>query len=185
MKQIHPAYPIWEVEFDLPDVEWQQREGFHQKGTVNLRYSLGAELNERHKFLAAWKSQLFSKVLKYLKQDNLPVVVEKMWREYLKSIYFPGGFEPYLELLVDKPGFQMDIHEDNRFIVGVLIINLKDNPCGTHFRDIDYIGPKEKGKGIFFLNHSNTAHGIEQPGPEDRYIGYQYITVEHIKDINN
>lgn len=186
MKQIHPAFPIWEVEFDLPDVDWQVREGFHQVGTVNLRYLLGFEhLEQKHKFLASWKAQLFSKVIKYFREDNLPMVVQKMWRGYLQSLYFPGGFEPYVKFLLDKPGFSMEPHEDNRYIVGILIINLQDNPCGTYFKDIDYVAPKEKGKGVFFLNNSNTAHGIEQPGPEDRYIGYQSITIECIKDINN
>ena len=42
MKQIDPDHPIWEVDFSLPDIEWQQKDDYVQEGLemTNLRHEL-------------------------------------------------------------------------------------------------------------------------------------------------
>ena len=65
----------------------------------------------------------------------------------------------------------------------VLIMNLQDNPenSGTYYDQLDYRAPTQKGTGTFMLNHNNTLHSINQPGPTDRLIGYQTLTIHHIQ----
>ena len=187
MKQIDPDHPIWEVDFSLPDIEWQQKDDYVQEGLemTNLRHELFCPVQEDYlKWLDAWKTQLFQVIKPFRKEETTPPVAVKMWKRYLQTIHFPGGFEKYLNILLDKPGFIMRPHEDNRYVVGILLVNLQDNPTGTYFTSIDYKLPGTKGKGVFFLNHSNTMHGIEQTGPGDRIIAYQHISIGHLKDIN-
>jgi len=76
----------------------------------------------------------------------------------------------------------MPAHIDSRIVLGVLIINLQDNPenSGTYYEQLDYRAPTQKGTGTFMLNHINTLHSINQPGPTDRLIGYQPLTIHHI-----
>ena len=85
----------------------------------------------------------------------------------------------------------MSRHIDNRFVLGVLIINLQDNPDSTctnfwsnNWEDNDpwYKSPTKKGTGVFMLNSWNTRHSIEiSPNEsEPRLIGYQTINIPAI-----
>ena len=105
-----------------------------------------------------------------------------MWKGRLKDLSWPDPEYSPVDVLLDKPGFMMDPHVDNRFVLGVVIINLQDNPkdSGTYFDQMEYSGPTQKGTGTFMLNHTNTLHSINQPGPTNRLIGYQIITIELI-----
>ena len=113
-----------------------------------------------------------------LRENNL-IVLDQMWKGHLERFVWPVGG---VSTLLDKPGFMMHPHVDNRFVLGVLIINLQDNPTGsgTHFPRLDYTSPVKRGTGVFFLNHVNTEHGIKQPGPEDRLIAYQTLTLDNL-----
>ena len=95
------------------------------------------------------------------------------------------------DILNDLPGFNMSRHIDNRFVLGVLIINLQDNPDSTctnfwsnNWEDNDpwYKSPTKKGTGVFMLNSWNTRHSIEiSPNEsEPRLIGYQTINIPAI-----
>jgi len=77
--------------------------------------------------------------------------------------YFNHG----VSFIKDNPGFLMGVHTDNRVVVANAIINLTDNSNSTKFyysvqepHNVIYEGPKEKGKGVFFLNNEETAHSI-------------------------
>ena len=77
--------------------------------------------------------------------------------------YFNTG----VSFIKDNPGFRMGVHTDNRVVVANAIINLTDNSNSTKFyysvqepHNVIYEGPKEKRKGVFFLNNEETAHSI-------------------------
>ena len=77
--------------------------------------------------------------------------------------YFNHG----VSFIKDNAGFYMGVHTDNRLVVGNAIINLTDNADSTKFyysvqepHNIVYEAPKERGKGVFFLNNEETAHSI-------------------------
>ena len=57
-----------------------------------------------------------------------------------------------------------------------------DNPdkSGTRFIDMEYSGPTKKHTGVFMLNNYNTRHGIVNPGPGNRLIGYQMLHIDSI-----
>ena len=60
MKQIDPDHPIWEVDFSLPDIEWQQKDDYVQEGLemTNLRHELFCPVQEDYlKWLDAWASR--------------------------------------------------------------------------------------------------------------------------------
>jgi hypothetical protein len=77
--------------------------------------------------------------------------------------YFNHG----VSFIKDNAGFHMGVHTDNRLVVGNAIINLTDNANATKFyysvqepHNVVYEAPKERGKGVFFLNNEETAHSI-------------------------
>jgi hypothetical protein len=182
LKLVNPEYPIWEVtEFEVPNFNYilSNPRNYTQPGHDNssgLRQSIKIpqEVN-----LAWHKSCLpIQEMLKTC--DEL--VVEQMWKGKLKSFEWPDSEYDSVDVLLDKPGFNMPAHIDSRIVLGVLIINLQDNPenSGTYYEQLDYRAPTQKGTGTFMLNHINTLHSINQPGPTDRLIGYQPLTIHHI-----
>jgi len=81
----------------------------------------------------------------------------------------------------DFKGFGLTPHYDNRFVLGNVIINLENNIDSTKFYldgEVYHIGPKEFGKGVFFLNHHNTLHSISV---ENQDIRTSLITGIHLK----
>ena len=182
LKLVNPEYPIWEVtEFEVPNFNYilSNPRNYTQPGHDNssgLRQSIKIpqEVN-----LAWHKSCLpIQEMLKTC--DEL--VVEQMWKGKLKSFEWPDPEHNSVDVLLDKPGFNMLPHIDSRIVLGVLIMNLQDNPenSGTYYEQLDYRAPTQKGTGTFMLNHINTLHSINQPGPTDRLIGYQPLTIHHI-----
>jgi hypothetical protein len=79
------------------------------------------------------------------------------------------------QIFMDTPGFSLGPHFDNRFVFSNFILNLVDNPISTKFYDytrnykLIYEAPKEKGKGIFFLNYENSCHSYKNDSSENRY----------------
>lgn len=178
LKLVNPEYPIWEVtDFEVPNFNYilANPNNFNQHGHDNkgLRQSIKIpqEVN-----LAWHKScQPIQEMLRTC--DEL--VVDDMWKGRLKDLSWPDPEYSHVDVLLDKPGFMMYPHVDNRFVLGVVIINLQDNPkdSGTYYEQLDYRAPTQKGTGTFMLNHTNTLHSINQPGPTNRLIGYQTITI--------
>jgi hypothetical protein len=78
-------------------------------------------------------------------------------------------------IFMDKPGMNFAPHFDNRLVFANFILNLDDNPISTKFYDygnnskLIYEAPKEKGTGIFFLNHQNTYHSYNNDTNQNRY----------------
>ena len=83
--------------------------------------------------------------------------------------------ESKLHAYGNTPGFSLGRHFDNRFVFANFILNLVDNPVSTKFYDytqnnkLIYEAPKEKGKGVFFLNYENTCHSYINDSFENRY----------------
>jgi len=89
-------------------------------------------------------------------------------------------------IINDEPGYKMHNHFDNRSVLGNIFVNLTDNKGvsttfvntftnGNHSvidknTNIHYVGPDQKNKGIFFLNTSDTYHGIHNSTDRTRYI---------------
>ena len=173
---IHSDFPIWEVtDWLLPDIDYSElvtkvfdQSSKHYKSS-NLRQETNIEINMYEQGVL---------IQDMLRENNL-IVLDQMWKGHLERFVWPVGG---VSTLLDKPGFMMHPHVDNRFVLGVLIINLQDNPTGsgTHFPRLDYTSPVKRGTGVFFLNHVNTEHGIKQPGPEDRLIAYQTLTLDNL-----
>lgn len=170
-------FPIWEIsDWELPDIdhtglktETYDQSSKHYKSS-DLRQHLNIELD----MLTQGKQ-----IQKMLNKNNL-VVIDQMWKGHLERLQWPKGST---NILLDKPGFNMGVHVDNRYVLGVLIINLQDNPIGsgTYFPELKYSGPTKKGTGLFFLNNDNTPHKVYQPGPEDRLIAYQTLTLDDLR----
>jgi hypothetical protein len=79
------------------------------------------------------------------------------------------------QIFMDTPGFSLGPHFDNRFVFSNFILNLVDNPVSTKFYDytqnykLIYEAPKEKGKGIFFINYENSCHSYINDSFKNRY----------------
>ena len=79
------------------------------------------------------------------------------------------------QIFMDTPEFSLAPHFDNRFVFANFILNLTDNSVSTKFYDytqnykLIYEAPKEKGKGVFFLNYENTCHSYINNSFENRY----------------
>ena len=172
---IHNDFPIWEVtDWQVPDIDYTQTHAYDQSSkhykSSDLRHTVSTSID--------LYGQGFE--IQNMLRNNDSVLLDQMWKGHLERFYWPmGGYS----LLLDKPGFNMSEHIDNRYVLGVLIINLQDNPIGsgTYFTDLNWGGPVKKGTGVFFLNHNNTKHNIKQPGPEDRFILYQVLTLDNLK----
>ena len=78
-------------------------------------------------------------------------------------------------IFMDRPGMNFAPHFDNRLVFANFILNLDDNPISTKFYDyknnskLIYEAPKEKGTGIFFLNHENGMHSYNNDTNQNRY----------------
>lgn len=168
-------YPIWEIKnFDLPELKFNIGKLLDSH---RFRYDLEVENNEPSlikEFLDTWQNNV-KEILDNVKASNL-LILDQMWKG---SIFYLNGNDN-VELMCDKPGLNMGEHIDNRHVVAVLIINLKDNDSGTYIEELDFKGPTEKGTGVFMLNNYNTSHSIHVPhnSEEDRYIGYQTLQYE-------
>ena len=110
------------------------------------------------------------------------------------SKFFSRILEINTFIAKDKPTNYFSPHFDGRNTFGTIIVNLVDNQFGTQFFDygdvsnvikqkvdmslidwnhkfdnlIKYEAPKEKGKGIFFVNCETTLHGVGVGAKSDR-----------------
>ena len=116
----------------------------------------------------------------YLRSITLNMLENKAIYKAFSGIYpcytFPNRsyswfFEKYVQFVstvcLDAKGFELSKHCDNHWVIGSYVINLKDNKDSTKFWDMHnsselmYEGPKEAGKGVFFINSDWTRHSIE------------------------
>jgi hypothetical protein len=196
MTSVHNEIPVWEVsDFDLPHVDWVDT-GCNDQGNNNplkeLRRVCNVGLNSQAytDFTDAWDGHT-TYLENFLREDvNKHEFFKPIWMDRLDNITFTP-LTTSLVVIQDLPGFQMSRHIDNRFVLGVLIINLQDNPKSTctNFwsNNLDdkepwYKSSTKKGTGVFMLNSWNTRHSIEiSPAEtESRMIGYQTINIPAI-----
>ena len=170
---IDDKFPVWEItEWQLPEVDYTEVSAYDQSSKHYKSSDLRCKVN-------AYIDMSQGVTIQEMLKDSDLRVLDQMWKGHLNRLQWPMGNN---NILLDKPGFNMSEHIDNRFVIGVLIINLQDNPIGsgTVFTELEYTSPTKKGTGIFFLNHINTEHKIYQPGPEDRLISYQTVTLDNL-----
>lgn len=181
---INEKFPVWEIdEFILPDVDLQTVKTYDQgyvSSSSHLRQQCKPALDQKF-FCDVWDEH--TKELQRFMRNEMNDIeeVRQMWMGNLQNFVYPP-FSLSGEFIEDKEGFDMAPHIDNRNVVGVLIINLINNPdnSGTRFVDMSYNGPTKKHTGVFMLNNYNTRHGIVNPGPGNRLIGYQMLHIDSI-----
>jgi len=184
-------YPVWEISgFDLPSVniekngpvEYEFQDPLMKRGRVYCTIS-------DDNFHTTFKERCAT-IEEYITGDQIITdcpEVKNMWFDHLYKFRWPTN-NPVI--IIDKPGFVMDPHIDNRTILGILIVNLQDNPPGTgtqFLKDykmapdvITYTAPVTKGTGIFMLNNWNTWHGITNNSNKERIIAYRTITIDNL-----
>ena len=164
--------PVWSIEnWDLPDIVFTPSQPHGQGTTVdNLRTEMKGITDE-------WKAQwnkYTDELSRHIREDFEPgSLVDSMWKHHAKDFQINHDSIPFV--INDKPGYEMAYHEDNRAVVGVIIINLKDNSDSTEFADLDWKGPTKKGTGLFMLNNGD-LHKIGVT--KDRLIAYHTLTLD-------
>ena len=118
--------------------------------------------------------------------ENSPHMFGLIWKYPNKHKNFKEFLEKNIRVIssisMDSPGFELPKHFDNRKVFGNFILNLVDNPNSTKFYDyrkndkLIYEAPKEKGKGVFFVNYENTFHSYKNDSTINRYV--------HISSLN-
>lgn len=192
-KPIAPYVPVWEFEMtDLPDDDffksetlWKQNDfksddgGLYQEPTRLMSTNLN-ETKEQRIMLELLDRLSTPKVVDIVSQlfnDNHELFYKeypyiktkyKTNKEFIENFIITNPFA-----VMDKPTFKLTPHVDNRFVFGNIIYNLVDNKTSTKIynfnNDVFYEAPKEKGKGILFLNSERTVHSYENDIDEDRY----------------
>lgn len=179
---------IWEVslhDFDLNtlqhDLHTLTWEGNQPQSP--LRLTVGQLVPE--------KLELFKKEFVLLKND----ILEQLYKNgihLIKNNWY-AGIDFYkentmmgIQIYKDLPGFSMEPHIDNGHVMFQLLINLTENDPGTAFHNPStyetassisepvYRATGEQGKGIIFVNNTNSAHSINNI-TKDRYILYASI----------
>ena len=100
----------------------------------------------------------------------------ELWPQRLDKIDLMNGL-PAWHILDCPANFKMRDHIDNREVLGVIIINLEDNPKGSGTIIGEYQAPDKKGSGLFFLNSHMTPHRIQNVSDENRYIFYSSLSI--------
>ena len=104
-----------------------------------------------------------------LKSQNK--ILHDRWMTNAEDIKKCSNF--YTRIVKDDHGLDMGPHIDNSFVIGNMILNLIDNKVGTKFyshgTDKTFVAPKEKNKGIFFLNTPGSLHSIKNDSHQTRY----------------
>ena len=186
MTHINTDVPVWEItDFDLPTVDWQH-DGILDQGNNNPVKDLRRLCKiDNDSFIEAWKNHT-QQLETFLSEEAEEIpTVKPLWMGRMEGIQV-GVKE--LTVINDFPGFKMSRHLDNRTVVGVLIINLQDNPenSSTNFwshnwddKDPWYSSPTKAGTGVFMLNSWNTRHDIDfsVDQSDSRLIGYQVIGI--------
>lgn len=185
LKMIRPDVPVWKINnFYLPEVSFENENAIDQ-GNNQDRYMSSIKDSDKDSFKKAWLENI-SVIVQHIQDQAKTQLVYDMWLNFLKDL----KVDSLPDIFIDRPGFNMGKHIDNRFIIGTVIVNLKDNPksSGTHFwNSIDepipwYSGPVKKHTGILMLNNVNTLHSINiNKNEEDvRHIAYENICVSDL-----
>lgn len=185
--------PIISIEFDnIPDFssmfteEKLQRLNYGDLSVEQGRFVIDNAFthNEFSKFQQDFNSSLEFLCLELLKLDTLRYPIKENLTDWFdKKIKCNNNW--FLAPVLDKPGFFMPWHLDNRLMIISGIINLQYNECSTIFQKNDtgwgiddfvgnpdqifYKGIKAKHTGTFWLNTELTWHAVPKV-KEDRKI---------------
>ena len=191
---INSDYPIWEItNFDLPDLVLNELLDSDEVKRLEINAKREPRYlnwgNSNHfDFKEKWFGHT-QKIQRYL-QSGLAyeecTELLSMWPTKFERFEWGAG-ERSIQIIHDRTGFKMAPHIDNRMVIGVLLINLQDNPEGsgtTFHKDPGSIspwhqGPTSKCTGVFFLNNWNTWHSIENNG-EYRLIAYDIMPLQNM-----
>ena len=165
---------------------------------VHLRHIV--ELNSAYEYHF---SKLFDKIVDEINPQIKDIIPWNTWGSRTEHVTLKNNFK----ILIDKPGFVMRPHVDNRNVGSVISLNLKDNPQGTGTRfyntseitrdSIDtgttegniakckeydescfmFEGPNKQGTGVLWWNHHNTYHGITNESQDTRHTLYSITAV--------
>ena len=73
----------------------------------------------------------------------------------------------------DSPKYKLIPHYDNKQILGIMMINLVDNPYSTIMyssaNETLYTSSNKKGDGIYYLNDLRCKHGFYNDSEDYRY----------------
>ena len=191
---INKDYPVWELtEFDLPELAIDSLldtsvANVLQNNSKREPNHLDWDNPNHFHFKERWFGHT-NKIQKYLKSERAYeecTELLSMWPNRFERFEWGQG-EQSIQIIHDRSGFKMSPHIDNRMVIGVVIINLQDNPkdSGTTFHKEPlvsspwYNGPTKKGTGVFFLNNWNSWHSIENNGV-DRLIAYDVMPLSNM-----
>ena len=133
-----------------------------------------------------------------IKIDNLPTddVVKSLFNEPIKGREFYQGGNEEIDVLIkeikeqantfleedinvivsfvkDSPKYKLIPHYDNNQILGIMMINLVDNPYSTIMyssaNETLYTSSNKKGDGIFYKNDIQCKHGFYNDSEDYRY----------------
>ena len=186
---IDKAYPVWELtKLELPSLNVTELKGKENNSKLPINskrepmYLDWSNSNHFH-FKETWvkRKELVQEYLKSGRAYEECIELMPMWPNRFAKFEWGTG-EGSVQIIHDRTGFHMGPHIDNREVVGVMIVNLQDNPegSGTNFhvdRDTPeawYSGPTKRNTGVFFLNNWNTWHSVQNNG-HDRLICYDIM----------
>lgn len=105
------------------------------------------------------------------------------FRHYESTLQFLNHYVKLGAMIcIDKKGFKLGRHCDNRLVMGSFVINLDDNVDSTNFfldGEVYHSGPTEYGKGVFFFNNEYTKHSIEINNQDLRKALIMNVTIKH------
>tara|TARA_Y100000385_G_C13096050_1_gene641378 strand:+ start:919 stop:1533 length:615 start_codon:yes stop_codon:yes gene_type:complete len=194
--------PVWELsnvtlpDLDVPALYNNSTEKLLPMSQKREPMDL-VEGNDNHlKFQTEWLKHCDT-IQTFLKDGSAYkecVELQPMWPNGFARFDWPRHLS-CIQIMHDRDGFNMGSHIDNRTVVGVVIINLQDNPIGSgtsfhrytdphNVEDSWYQGPTKKGTGVFFLNNWNTWHSVNNSGGGDRLIAYNIIPLSNMFQLN-
>jgi hypothetical protein len=141
-------------------------------------------------------SEILNKFQNSFDQQIKQQILERIWNsppcDACMSTHLRGSWLFQLEdcikkshfitgIIKDMPGFKMEPHLDNYYVMVQIIINLQDNCASTKFYPFNstnpcYVAPTKKYQGVMFLNKPGAIHDIDNI-TKDRYILYASINI--------
>ena len=196
---VDPEYPVWELtKLELPDLNVNALRGDKSNSALPINTKREPMMldwsNQNHfNFKERWieRKAILQDYIKSGRAYEECDEIMPMWPNKFNMFDWGTG-EDSVQIIHDRTGFHMGPHIDNRMVVGVMIVNLQDNPegSGTNFH-VDrntpehwYSGPTRRNTGIFFLNNWNTWHSIQNNG-HDRLICYDIMHLGEMFRLGN
>jgi len=103
--------------------------------------------------------------------EDIDLLIENIKQEANSFIEKDTNIVVYL--VKDSPKYKLIPHYDNKYILGILMINLTDNACSTKMysqnNELLYTSSTKKGDGIFYKNDILCKHGFYNDSKDYRY----------------